>query len=194
MATVNLGRVKGDPFTWDDFTTEQLEQLKGTPGTQGPPGRDGPTGPTMPISDSVISPDSGVAASSLAVKTAYDRASSPASTAVAGVVRLVDSVTSISTTDAATPNSVAAAYSMAMSRAPVPMVTAGAGQWVALQGPNEVQRLPTGGTWAYFFIEHYTPGGGDMQMTTRSGVAAGGTYIGPSAWSIQGTGFAWRIA
>lgn len=29
MATINLGRVKGDPFTYDDFTPEQLAGLKG---------------------------------------------------------------------------------------------------------------------------------------------------------------------
>lgn len=32
MAEVNLGRVKGDPFTYDDFTEEQLAALKGTDG------------------------------------------------------------------------------------------------------------------------------------------------------------------
>ena len=32
MAQVNLGRVKGDPFTYDDFTPEQLEALKGESG------------------------------------------------------------------------------------------------------------------------------------------------------------------
>lgn len=32
MAEVNLGRVKGDPFTYDDFTQEQLEALKGKDG------------------------------------------------------------------------------------------------------------------------------------------------------------------
>lgn len=74
MAKINLGRVKGDPFRFADFTPEQLEQLKGPPGNDGKPGDDGKPGPTVPISDSVISPDPGVAASSKAVKTAYDRA------------------------------------------------------------------------------------------------------------------------
>ena len=32
MAEVNLGRVKGDPFTYSDFTTEQLAALKGANG------------------------------------------------------------------------------------------------------------------------------------------------------------------
>ena len=32
MAEINLGRVKGDPFTYSDFTAEQLEALKGSDG------------------------------------------------------------------------------------------------------------------------------------------------------------------
>ena len=32
MAEVNLGRVKGDPFTYEDFTAEQLSDLKGSDG------------------------------------------------------------------------------------------------------------------------------------------------------------------
>lgn len=32
MAEVNLGRVKGDPFTYEDFTAEQLAALKGSDG------------------------------------------------------------------------------------------------------------------------------------------------------------------
>lgn len=32
MAEVNLGRVKGEPFTYDDFTEEQLAALKGANG------------------------------------------------------------------------------------------------------------------------------------------------------------------
>ncbi len=53
------------------------EGPQGPAGPQGEPGIQGPKGDrgdTVPISDSVISPDSGVAASSKAVKTAYDKA------------------------------------------------------------------------------------------------------------------------
>ena len=39
---------KGDPFTYDDFTTEQLEALRGPQGIQGPPGADGAPGDTGP--------------------------------------------------------------------------------------------------------------------------------------------------
>lgn len=35
MAEVNLGRVKGDPFTYADFTVEQLAALKGNNGENG---------------------------------------------------------------------------------------------------------------------------------------------------------------
>ena len=35
---------KGDPFTYDDFTPEQLEALRGPQGIQGPPGQDGAAG------------------------------------------------------------------------------------------------------------------------------------------------------
>lgn len=74
MAKINLGRVRGDAFKYEDFTQEQLDRLKGEPGKPGSPGRDGAPGPAVAISDSVISPDPGVAASSKAVKTAYDKA------------------------------------------------------------------------------------------------------------------------
>lgn len=46
----------------------------GAPGEPGAPGPQGPAGEQTPISDSVTSPDSGVAASSKAVKTAHDKA------------------------------------------------------------------------------------------------------------------------
>ena len=39
---------KGDPFTYDDFTPEQLEALRGPQGIQGPPGQDGEPGVTGP--------------------------------------------------------------------------------------------------------------------------------------------------
>lgn len=47
--------------------------LRGEPGLPGPPGPPGESGGQPPISDSVTSPDSGVYASSKAVKTAYDK-------------------------------------------------------------------------------------------------------------------------
>ena len=53
----------------------------GEPGKPGDDGKPGPPGPTMPISDSVTSPDSGVAASSMAVKMAYDVATGAQTTA-----------------------------------------------------------------------------------------------------------------
>lgn len=39
---------KGDPFTYEDFTPEQLEALRGPQGIQGPPGQDGEPGATGP--------------------------------------------------------------------------------------------------------------------------------------------------
>lgn len=51
MAEINLGRVKGypgvkgDPFTYEDFTTEQLAELKGE---KGDPGENG-TSPTITV-------------------------------------------------------------------------------------------------------------------------------------------------
>ena len=36
---------KGNPFTYDDFTPEQLASLKGEKGDEGAPGRNGKTGP-----------------------------------------------------------------------------------------------------------------------------------------------------
>ena len=42
---------KGDPFTYDDFTPEQLENLKGPKGDTGPVGPQGLTGPQGPKGD-----------------------------------------------------------------------------------------------------------------------------------------------
>lgn len=42
---------KGAPFTYADFTPEQLEGLKGTRGEQGPPGPPGPKGEPFKYSD-----------------------------------------------------------------------------------------------------------------------------------------------
>ena len=42
---------KGYPFTYADFTTEQLENLKGPRGEQGPPGPPGPKGEPFKYSD-----------------------------------------------------------------------------------------------------------------------------------------------
>lgn len=47
MARIDIGRVKGDkgdPFTYDDFTAEQLEALRGPQGIIGPKGETGLTG------------------------------------------------------------------------------------------------------------------------------------------------------
>lgn len=47
MARIDMGRVKGDkgdPFTYDDFTPEQLEALRGPQGFIGPRGETGLTG------------------------------------------------------------------------------------------------------------------------------------------------------
>ena len=39
---------KGEPFTYNDFTPEQLERLKGPKGDTGPQGIQGPQGPIGP--------------------------------------------------------------------------------------------------------------------------------------------------
>ena len=51
---------KGDPFTYDDFTAEQLEQLKGPKGDTGAPGPTYTAGTNITISaDNVISATGG---------------------------------------------------------------------------------------------------------------------------------------
>ena len=51
---------KGDPFTYDDFTPEQLEQLKGPKGDTGAPGPTYTAGENITISaDNVISATGG---------------------------------------------------------------------------------------------------------------------------------------
>ena len=42
---------KGDPFTYEDFTAEQLEALRGPQGEQGPKGDTGPEGPQGPTGE-----------------------------------------------------------------------------------------------------------------------------------------------
>ena len=49
---------KGDPFTYEDFTPQQLEALRGPQGIQGPQGlagQTGATGPQGPAGPSVVS-------------------------------------------------------------------------------------------------------------------------------------------
>lgn len=50
---------KGDPFTYDDFTPEQLEQLKGPKGDTGPAGPKGDTGEHGPKGDTGPKGDKG---------------------------------------------------------------------------------------------------------------------------------------
>lgn len=72
---------------------------RGATGPAGPQGPQGPTGPKgepgerLPVSDSVVSADSGVAASSKAVKTAYDKGAE----ALTAVNTLKTTVTSLTT-------------------------------------------------------------------------------------------------
>ena len=57
---------KGDPFTYDDFTAEQLEQLKGPKGDTGAPGPTYTAGTNITISaDNVISATGGGGGSAL---------------------------------------------------------------------------------------------------------------------------------
>lgn len=46
MKEFNLGRVKGDPLTFNDLTAAQKEELRGPQGERGPQGPAGPQGPT----------------------------------------------------------------------------------------------------------------------------------------------------
>ena len=47
----NLGRVKGEPFTYEDFTPAQLAQLQGPEGDRGPKGEQGEQGDQGPKGD-----------------------------------------------------------------------------------------------------------------------------------------------
>lgn len=47
----NLGRVKGEPFTYEDFTPSQLAALKGEKGDQGPQGEKGEPGKAFTYED-----------------------------------------------------------------------------------------------------------------------------------------------
>lgn len=47
----NLGRVKGEPFTYENFTPSQLAALKGEKGDQGPQGEKGETGKAFTYED-----------------------------------------------------------------------------------------------------------------------------------------------
>ncbi len=69
MAKLNLGRVRGLDGAPGRDGERGLDGLQGVPGPQGPQGE---PGSQPPLSDSVDSPDSGVAASSMAVKILHD--------------------------------------------------------------------------------------------------------------------------
>ena len=64
---------KGDPFTYDDFTPEQLEQLKGPKGDTGPAGPTYTAGTNITISaDNVISATGGGGGTSVPKPLTYD--------------------------------------------------------------------------------------------------------------------------
>ena len=66
-----------------------------------------------------------------------------------------------------------------------PTASAGLGQWRYLSGSRSIQ-LPSGGTWAYFFV---------AGSSSAVGVAAGGSRVGIGGDNdSSGSGLAWRIA
>ena len=78
----------------------------------------------------------------------------------------------------------------------------GIGAWRGLEQNATGTFLPTGGTWAFFFIAFRFDGSGNLTATSYSrgvGVLAGGTRISdansnsfPSG--VLGLGFCWRVA
>ena len=77
---------KGDPFTYDDFTPEQLEALRGPQGIQGPPGADGAPGDTGPEGPQGPKGDPGeTGPQGPAGKDGADGATGPAGRGITGV-------------------------------------------------------------------------------------------------------------
>ena len=73
--------------------------------------------PPVQLSDSTSTTSSTVAATSTAVKAAYDKAATAATTSVVGIVQLSDSTSETSSIKAATPTAVKAAYDKAATAA-----------------------------------------------------------------------------
>lgn len=87
----------------------------------------------------------------------------------------------------------AATKQYADTKTPKPQIATGVGQFFSFNtGFNTAFTLPTGGTWAYFFLGFNT--GGALNYGATSGVNAGGTVICSANASIGWQGFVWRIA
>lgn len=78
------------------------------------------------------------------------------------------------------------------SQAPKPQLLSGEGLWTLLSASaGQSLLLPSGGTWAWFYIG-YTTSGAIFQGGAY--VSAGGTQIGAAQAGTIRIGFAWRIA
>lgn len=75
-----------------------------------------------------------------------------------------------------------------------PQVAAGVGQWLGWSaGAGSGYTLPTGGTWASFYIS-FNASNGTLYGGFTAAVMAGGSQVTPGVPSVQHTGIAWRIA
>jgi hypothetical protein len=85
----------------------------------------------------------------------------------------------------------AAAARSAIGAPPTPTTSAGLGQWVEITSAlSAALVLPASGTWAYSAFQFNS----GVASSGRTGVAAGGTSVGPAVAGQNWSGFAWRIA
>lgn len=88
----------------------------------------------------------------------------------------------------------AAAARTAVVAPATPTASAGVGQWVLINpGSGNSAVLPSGGTWAWFFMT-FNVSTGANSFTQNVGVSAGGSTIVSGAAGLAFIGFAWRIS
>ncbi|MDR2935654.1 MAG: tail fiber protein [Candidatus Adiutrix sp.] len=164
-----------------------LPVASGPPGAPGEDGRDGEKGDTPPLSDSVTSPDSNVAASSLAVKTAYDRAAEVAES-LAALREAADALDSRDILAALREDVDALTADVAL----IPRLGAASGPGRIFTVPagtvNDAGTLtlPAGGSWWGMWTCRHSATGALYEFYGGGGFVPGGTTLGPAQLGIYG--------
>ena len=157
-----------------------LQSLTATTGRKG----------IVQLSSAVNSTSEALAATSKAVKTAYDLADTANNKPT---VTVVNSWTDASTTKAGAVGLAKWLYDNKANKTdavPKPTST----NWVIIEGPAASNFLPSGGTWAYFALKINSPNGIGVTCTQSAGVAPGGSRVGAGTDTGAAFGFAWKIA
>jgi len=184
LAGGNLYIWGGASQSWIDVGS--LRGPKGDPGEPGPSGPQGETGPQGPAGTAATVTVGTVATGAAGSAAAVTNSGTPA----AAVFDFVIPRGATGATGAQGPKGDKGDRGATGARgadgiAIRPTASAGLGQWRYLSGSRSIQ-LPSGGTWAYFFV---------AGSSSAVGVAAGGSRVGIGGDNdSSGSGLAWRIA